>query len=117
MLAAKGTVICRATLFRWNRSFRIDGLAGLIDQRPLRGGRLKPFGHFFLELERVYAGRGLLNTEHCHMLAREKATIAGWAIPLFRDSKWYIKKYVLPGLTVEREGMIEGTKKGASIGI
>ena len=102
-----GMEVSRGTLYRWSSAVRADNLWGLIDQRGLQG-RWKRFGRFFLELERYYSGPGLLNAELCHELACKTASENGWPSPVLRDSKRYLKKYILPGIQAERNASAGG---------
>jgi hypothetical protein len=114
VLATFKVTACEATVRGWDRAFRHDGVVGLADQRRLPRGRLRQYGPFFAELERVYTGPGLHSIEMCHELSVWEAKAKSWSIPTLRDSHRFLKKYILPGLTAERKGQFEGGVNRAS---
>jgi hypothetical protein len=101
-----GFEVSPATLAGWERELTHGGQLALADQRGMRG-RLKRYGPFFLELERVFSGR-IMPMDIAHQLAAQTARANAWPIPALRDSRRYLKRYILPGLTAERGARSNG---------
>ncbi len=114
LLAGLGVPRCgRSTLFTWRRWYRADGLAGLADMRGVARTRWRRFGPFLLDVERVYTSR-LIGLDVTHELVSQTAAHTGWVVPTLRETRQYVKRYILPGLTAERGGTFDGGSIRAS---
>lgn len=101
-LASRGIVVCRQTLYGWQRAWRADGIRGLVDRRWLRG-QPKPRASKFLALvKHLYLEPDMRSPAECHLLAKKEAENRGWEVCTLRESRRFIKEHVLPLITRER---------------
>ncbi len=76
----QGGGISRETLYRWMKSWRAAGWAGLVDGRRDRGGD-REGEQFIEELKRLYLSPRQRGAKLCYDMASDRAEEEGWAIP------------------------------------
>jgi putative transposase len=95
----------RSTLHNWQRFFRRDGLAGLLDDRRERAAH-KVSGNdpFFSFLEKLYLTPKQFKLALCHSMAEQKAVESGWEIRNYKACQRYIASLDPALVTKKREG-------------
>jgi putative transposase len=86
--------ISRATLYNWDRDYRMGGLAGLADERcgKSRGESKDDPDPFLGEVQRLYLSLRKPKLTVCHEMACLKAAELGWAIRTYKTCQRHVEK-------------------------
>jgi hypothetical protein len=86
--------ISRATLYNWDRDYRMGGLAGLADERcgKSRGESKDDPDPFLGEVQRLYLSLRKPKLTVCHEMACLKAAEQGWAIRTYKTCQRHVEK-------------------------
>jgi hypothetical protein len=106
-LAAAGTKCSRPTLYNYQRDFRREGMAGLVDPRWLKNKRQaapQEDDPFFSYLRRLYLKRPPKSLQWCFDVAEQKAIEEGWNYPSFKTCQRYIARLPRQLVVWAREG-------------